>query len=807
MTKYQPGEIEEKWQKKWEEKKLYKAKDLLVDKKKYYILVEFPYPSGDRLHVGHARSYMAMDALSRKKRMQGFNVLYPIGWDAFGLPAENYAIKSGIHPKITTEKNIANAKKQVKSWGLSFDWEREINTSDPKYYKWTQWIFLKLLKNNMAYQADVSVNWCPSCKTNLANEEVLEDGTHERCGLKTEKRMQKQWLLRITKYADRFLEGLKEVDYPDKVRIQQENWIGKSKGTEIIFKTKDNKQQIPVFTTRPDTLFGVTALVVAPEHKILISVPKSHKNEVEEYIKQAKKKTEIERLATDKEKTGVFTGLFAVNPVNNEKIPVWVGDYVLGWYGKAAVMVVPAHDQRDYMFAKKNRLAIRQVITGGNIKKQAYEKEGKLINSEKFNGQESTQARKSITQWLTKHNSGSESVQYKLRDWVFSRQHYWGEPIPVVHCQKCGVVGVSEKDLPIELPHVEDFKPLGTGKSPLEKVTFWVNTKCPKCNGNAKRETDTMPNWAGSNWYYLRYLDPNNDREFADKEKMKYWMPVDIYQGGFEHTTLHLLYSRFIYQFLYDIKEVLTKEPYAKRRVHGIVLGTDGRKMSKSFGNVINPDEIINKFGADTLRIYESFMGPFDQTISWSEERVEGCFRFLKRVCQLADKKVSKENTSKELLILLHKTIKKVSEDLENFKFNTAIASMMEFINSWQQDEKGLSKKDLEKFLLILAPFAPHLTEEIWQTKLSTANKFVSIHEQKWPEFDKELLIKDKINIVVQVNGKVRDTVVCEKANAKNKKKIEEDVKKSSKIKQHLLGKAIKRVVYIEGRVLNFVTD
>ncbi len=814
MNKYQPKEVEEKWQKVWEEKGIYKAKDSPAGGKKYYILVEFPYPSGDRLHVGHARSYMAMDALSRKKRMEGFNVLYPIGWDAFGLPAENFAIKSGIHPKIITEKNIANAKKQAKSWGLSFDWDREINTTDKKYYKWTQWIFLKLFKNNMAYQADVSVNWCPNCKTNLADEEVLPDGTHERCGVETEKRMQKQWLLKITKYAEKLLDGLKEVDYPDKVRIQQENWIGKSTGTEIIFKTEDKKNEIPVFTTRPDTVFGVTALVVAPEHPIIASllnfqfpISNFQLKEVEEYVEKAKKKSEIERLAIDKKKTGVKTGLFVINPLNNEKIPVWVGDYVLGWYGKGAVMMVPAHDQRDFEFAKEHKLLIKEVITGGDIKNRAHEGEGKLINSGEFNGQDSKKARANITKWLKEHNSGSESVQYKLRDWVFSRQHYWGEPIPVIHCDKCGIVGVKESDLPIELPYLKEYQPSGTGKSPLEKVSSWVNTKCPKCGGKAKRETDTMPNWAGSNWYYLRYLDPNNDKEFVGKDKMKYWMPIDIYQGGFEHTTLHLLYSRFIYRFLYDVKEVLTKEPYAKRRVHGIVLGTDGRKMSKSFGNVINPDEIVNKFGADTLRIYESFMGPFDQTISWSEEGVEGCFRFLKRVWQLADEKTTDGNSNKELLVSLHKTIKKVSEDLESFKFNTAIACLMEFINSWQQDKKGLNKNDLEKFLLILAPFAPHITEEIWQTKFLTANKFISIHEQKWPEFDEKLLIKDRINIVVQINGKVRDTVICEKNSIKNQKEVEEEVKKSSKIKQYLLGKAVKRVVYIEGRVLNFVTD
>ncbi len=990
MKKYNPQEIESCWQKIWEKEGLYKAKDF--DKKKnFYILIEFPYPSGAGLHVGHARSWSAMDALSRKKRMDGFNVLYPIGWDAFGLPAENYAIKTGIHPSITTAENIENSKRQIKSWGLSFDWDREINTSDPKYYKWTQWIFLKLLENDMAYQSDVSVNWCPFCKTNLANEEVMPDGTHERCGSMTEKRMQKQWLLKITKYAEKLLDGLKEVDYPDKVRIQQENWIGKSEGTEIKFsldkklnfvllhgftgspkanffpwlkeslegmghsvyvpelpntnnpsegeqvdyvlknaKFDENtvllghslgavvalkvieklkvkitglvlaagfiepnfidherpfkskfewkvnfediknkvgfikvlraindtavpanqadllisklggelveevaeddhfcgekeelilKNVIPsidVFTTRPDTIFGVTALVVAPEHPVVSLIPKSHEKEVLEYIAKAKKKSEIERLAVDKEKTGVFTGLYAINPVNNEKIPVWVGDYVVGWYGKGAVMMVPAHDGRDFKFAQEYHLPVIKVIDNPifsdlpSRKKlkdtiDLWEGEGKLINSGEFNGQDSKEARKNITKWLEKHKSGSSSVQYKLRDWVFSRQHYWGEPIPVIHCEKCGVVAVPENELPVELPYLEKYQPSGNGKSPLEKVEEWINTKCPKCGGKAKRETDTMPNWAGSNWYFLRYLDPDNDKVFAGEDKMKYWMPVDIYQGGFEHTTLHLLYSRFIYRFLHDIKAVPTKEPYIKRRVHGIVLGPDGRKMSKSLGNVINPDQIVRKFGADTLRIYEAFMGPFDQTIAWSEEGVEGCFRFLKRVYLLANEKIYNDRTSKELLLNLHKTVKKVSLDIESFKFNTAIASMMEFVNSWQQDKNGLNKNDLKSFLLILAPFAPHIAEEIWQTNFSTANNFNSIHKQSWPEFDPELLEEDEVNIIVQVNGRVRDIITTQKSNIKNQISIEEEARKSKKIQAYLQDRAVKKVIYVEGKIINFV--
>jgi leucyl-tRNA synthetase len=834
MVKYQPSEIEKKWQKVWEEARLYSAKDF-DKKKKYYVLFEFPYPSGNKLHVGHVRPYAAMDAVARKKRMEGFNVLYPIGWDAFGLPAENYAIKTGVHPSITTQENIDNAKKQVKSWGLSFDWDREVNTTDPKYYKWTQWIFLKLLENDMAYQADVTVNWCPFCKTNLADEEVLPDGTHERCGNMTEKRMQKQWLLRITKYAEKLLEGLKEVDYPDKVRIQQENWIGKSEGVEIDFNVIPNsfrdpqhgkeemlkqvqhesKRVIKVFTTRVDTIFSGTFLILAPEHPLVEKITtKEQREEVQKYIQKTACENEIDRTNLEKEKTGVFTGAYVINPATKDKMPVWISDFVLGKYGTGAVFA-DAHDKRDFEMAKKYNLSLKVSIKPEDdnlwekVKKLevCFEGDGVLVNSGEFDGQTSEEARINITKWLEKHNAASVSTQYKLRDWVFSRQHYWGEPIPVVYCEKCGIVAVPEKDLPVELPYLEKYQPSGTGKSPLEKIEEWVNTKCPKCDGLAKRETDTMPNWAGSNWYYLRYLDPKNDKVFADKKKMEYWMPVDVYEGGFEHTTLHLLYSRFIYQFLHDIGEVPTKEPYVKRRVNGIVLGPDGRKMSKSFGNVINPDEIVGKFGADALRIYEAFMGPFDQTIAWSEEGVEGCFRFLKRVWQLSNEKTTTGEASRELLAALHKVIQKVSLDMESFKFNTAIAAMMEFINVWQGSEKGLNKEDLKNFLLVLAPFAPHITEELWQTSFSTANKFVSIHQKPWPKFDPKLLEQDEVNIIIQVNGKVRDTVVCQMSEVGNQTFVEEKAKESGKVKQYLMGKAVKKVIYVKGKILNFVVD
>lgn len=807
--KYFPKDIEPKWQKRWEEDQMYMALDF--DKKpKFYTLIEFPYPSGAGLHVGHTRSWSAMDAYSRKKRMGGFNVLYPIGWDAFGLPAENYAIKMKIHPQIVVQENIANFKRQIKSLGLSFDWSREIDTTDPKYYKWTQWIFLQFLKKGLAYQADVPVNWCPFCKTNLADEEVCPNGTHERCGTVTEKRMQKQWLLKITEYAQKLLDDLNKVDYPNKIRVQQENWIGKSEGVEINFSLIESDTVIPVFTTRPDTIFGATGLVLAPEHPLVLqildskfNIKDSELNNVRKYVKESKRKSELERTSLDKAKTGVFTGLFVKNPLSKENVPVWVGDYVVGWYGKGAVMVVPAHDQRDYEFAKKYELPIVEVVKGGDISQGPYEGEGELISSGEFTGQSSKEAKRNITKHIEEHHLGKAMIQFKLRDWVFSRQHYWGEPIPVIHCKECGTVAVPEKDLPVELPYLEEYEPSGTGESPLAKATDWVNVQCPICKEPAKRETDTMPNWAGSNWYFLRYLNPQNDEALADKRKMEYWMPVDVYQGGFEHTTLHLLYSRFVYKFLFEIGVVPSSEPYAKRRVHGIVLGPDGKKMSKSFGNVINPDDIVKTYGADTLRVYEMFMGPFDQTIAWNEEGVEGCFRFLKRIWQLSHSNVSSATTSRSLLACLNQTIKKVGDDIEAFKFNTAVASMMQFINDWQADKNGLSKDDLKKFLLVLAPFAPHITEEVWHSFRESD----SIHNQAWPSYDSSLLVSDEVTIVVQVNGKVRDNIRHQTSKVKDQKEIESKARDSEKVKPYLEGKKIKKVIYVEGKIINFAVE
>lgn len=802
MEQYNPKKIEAKWQKYWEKLGLYQAKDF-DKRKKQYVLIEFPYLSGDGIHVGHVRSYSALDAVARKKRMEGYNVLYPIGWDAFGLPTENYAIQSGIHPIEITKNNIKLFKRQLKSLGLSFDWSREINTSDPKYYKWTQWIFLQMFKKGLAYQAKIPINWCPKCKIGLANEEVV-GGKCERCETEVERREQKQWMLKITAYADRLLKDLEKVDYSERIKTQQINWIGKSKGTTIKFKIENDF--IEVFTTRTDTLFGVTALVLAPEHPLVAPLLKSktqisNVKQVEDYIKNAKKKSELERTDLEKEKTGVpLKGIYAINPGNDKKIPVWIGDYVIATYGGGAVMIVPAHDKRDYQFAKKYGLEIREVVKGGDVSKEAFVDYGTLVNSGQFNGLKSEQAIKKITDWLIKKKLGRRAVNYKLRDWVFSRQHYWGEPIPIIHCQKCGANPVPEEDLPVELPYVKKYKPTTTGDSPLADVKEWVNTKCPKCNGPAKRETDTMPNWAGSNWYFLRYIDPKNDKELADYKKLEYWMPVDLYNGGMEHTTLHLLYSRFIHKFLYDIKVVPTSEPYAKRRSHGMVLAEDGRKMSKSFGNVINPDEVIEGYGADSLRLYEMFMGPFEDAINWSTEGLEGCYRFLKKVWAVYQRKdkIGKKST-KELLQKLHYTIKKIEDDLENMKFNTAVASMMEFINLWMEKDNVLSKKDAEIFLKILAPFTPHICEEIW---LNLGNKS-SIFKQPWPKYDPKLVKKETFELVIQINGKVRSKV--EVPSDISRAEAEKLAMSNNKVKKWLGNKKPKVVIFVKGRLINIV--
>ena len=820
--KYNPPEIESRWQKYWETKRFYQAEDF-SKKKKFYVLIEFPYPSGEGLHVGHCRSYSAMDAIARKKRMEGYNVLYPIGWDAFGLPTENYAIRTGIHPRVATDQNVANFKRQLKSLGLSFDWSREIDTTDPKYYKWTQWIFLKLFEKGLAYQAEIPINWCPSCKIGLADEEVIE-GRHERCGEKVIRKKLRQWMIKITEYANRLIEDLKKVDYLEKIKTQQINWIGKSFGTEVNFKIENSNEVVKIFTTRIDTIFGVTAIVLAPENPLIENLKENVENweEVEKYIKEAEQKTEFERTQLEKIRTGVpLKGAFAINPANGEKVSVWVSDYVIGTYGGGAVMVVPAHDKRDYDFAKKYDLEIREVIAGENISKGVFVDYGKLVNSGQFNGLTSKEAIEKITDWLKKRGLGKKSVQYKLRDWVFSRQHYWGEPIPIIHCQKCGAVPVPEKDLPIELPYVEKYQPTKTGESPLAAIPEWANTKCPKCGGPAKRETDTMPNWAGSNWYYLAYIllgnqksKIKNQKDIWDKKKIKYWMPVDWYNGGMEHTTLHLLYSRFIYKFLYDIKIAPAPEPYQKRTSHGIVLAEDGRKMSKSFGNIINPDDTIKQYGADTLRVYEMFMGPFDQAIAWNTQGVKGVFRFLNRVWKLQEKiknqksKIKNTNQNSKLDRLLHKTIKKVSEDLENCKFNTAVSALMILTNELEKQEK-ISLNHYSKFLILLAPFAPHITEELWRqlgpasTKSSAGKHQDSIHDEKWPKYDSELIKEEMITLIIQVNGRVRDKIEVEVNISEEKAK--ELVISSKKVQKWISGKEIKKVIFVPRKLINIV--
>ena len=796
--KYNPQEIEKKWQKYWQDNDFYLAEDF-SKKPKRYILIEFPYPSGDGLHVGHCRPYLAMDVIVRKKRMEGFNVLFPMGWDAFGLPTENYAIRTGIHPQVATEKNVKNFKEQLNILGLSFDWTREVNTTEPKYYKWTQWIFLKLFEKKLAYEAEIPINWCPSCKIGLANEEVIE-GKCERCKTKVGKKKLKQWMLRITDYAERLIEDLEKTDYLEKIKHQQIDWIGQSKGTEIDFKIVDFNKIVKVFTTRADTLFGTTAVVLAPEHSLVREITtKEQFKKVENYIKKAEEKTEFERTQIEKEKTGVFSGSYCLNPVNSEKVPIWIGDYVVSTYGGGGVMMVPAHDKRDYEFAKKYGLEIKEVIRGGDISKEAFVDYGVLVNSGDFNGLSSIKAIEKITQWLEKNNFGRTAVHYKLRDWVFSRQHYWGEPIPIIHCQKCGVVPVPEKDLPVELPYVEKYQPTKTGQSPLAAINNWVNVKCPKCQGSAKRETDTMPNWAGSNWYYMRYCDPQNNKELASKKKLSYWLPVDWYNGGMEHTTLHLLYSRFIYKFLFDIGVAPTSEPYQKRTSHGVVLAEDNRKMSKSFGNVINPDDIVKDYGADTLRVYEMFMGPFDQAIAWSTQGVKGVHRFLNRFWKLVLDCVANQKSSQKATMEVHKLNRKISQDLEKMKFNTAVAAFMEFLNFAIDNKKDIGKDIIERMLLLFAPFAVHLTEELWH-QLGYKG---SIHKQLWPEYDPKLVKEETVTLVIQVNGKVRNKI--EVKRDLSEKEARELAISRKKVQKWISGKKIKKVIFVPDKLINFV--
>ena len=752
--KYNHKAVEEKWQKIWEDKGVFHASDD-TEKEKFYALIEFPYPSGQGLHVGHPRPYTALDTVARKRRLEGYNVLYPIGWDAFGLPTENYAIKNHIHPEIVTKKNIARFKKQIQSLGISFDWSREINTTDPEYYKWTQWIFIQLYKHGLAYKKEMNVNWCTSCKCVLANEEVV-NGVCERCGSEVVHKVKSQWMLKITKYADRLINDLDLVNYPDRVKAQQKNWIGRSKGAEVDFTTTTG-DTLTIYTTRADTLYGATYMVISPEHPMIEKWADkiSNMDEIKKYQEAAARKSDFERTEVAKEKTGVrIDGVNAINPVNNKEIPIFISDYVLVSYGTGAIMAVPAHDTRDWEFAKKFDLPIIEVVKGGNVQEEAYTDcaKGIMVNSGMLDGLTVDEAKKKIIDWLTSEGKGHSKVNYKLRDWVFSRQRYWGEPIPMVYCEKCGYVPIDEKDLPLRLPMVESYEPTDNGESPLAKMTDWINTTCPCCGGKAKRETDTMPQWAGSSWYYLRYMDPHNKNAIASKEALNYWSPVDWYNGGMEHTTLHLLYSRFWHKFLYDIGVVPTPEPYAKRTSHGMILGENGEKMSKSRGNVVNPDEIVDEFGADTMRLYEMFIGDFEKAAPWSKASIRGCRRFVERYWNLQSVLIDGDKIRPELEGAFNKAIKKVGEDIENIKFNTAIATLMALINDIS-NVKSINKEELRIFSILLNPFAPHVTEEVYEAcKLGNG----ILAEAEWPEYDESKCVDESVEIVVQVNGKIK---------------------------------------------------
>ena len=752
--KYNHKAVEEKWQKIWEDKGVFHASED-TEKEKFYALIEFPYPSGQGLHVGHPRPYTALDTVARKRRLEGYNVLYPIGWDAFGLPTENYAIKNHIHPEIVTKKNIARFKKQIQSLGISFDWSREINTTDPEYYKWTQWIFIQLYKHGLAYKKEMNVNWCTSCKCVLANEEVV-NGVCERCGSEVVHKVKSQWMLKITEYADRLINDLDLVDYPDRVKAQQKNWIGRSTGAEVDFKTTTG-DTLTVYTTRPDTLYGATYMVISPEHPMIEKWADkiSNMDEIKKYQEAAARKSDFERTEVAKEKTGVrIDGVNAINPVNNKEIPIFISDYVLVSYGTGAIMAVPAHDTRDWEFAKKFDLPIIEVVKGGNVQEEAYTDcaKGIMVNSGMLDGLTVDEAKKKIIDWLTSEGKGHSKVNYKLRDWVFSRQRYWGEPIPMVYCEKCGYVPLDEKDLPLRLPMVESYEPTDNGESPLAKMTDWINTTCPCCGGKAKRETDTMPQWAGSSWYYLRYMDPHNKNAIASKEALNYWSPVDWYNGGMEHTTLHLLYSRFWHKFLYDIGVVPTPEPYAKRTSHGMILGENGEKMSKSRGNVVNPDEIVDEYGADTMRLYEMFIGDFEKAAPWSKASIRGCRRFVERYWNLQNVLIDGDKIRPELESAFNKAIKKVGEDIENIKFNTAIATLMALINDIS-NVKSINKEELRIFSILLNPFAPHVTEEVYEAcKLGNG----ILAEAEWPKYDESKCVDESVEIVIQVNGKIK---------------------------------------------------
>ncbi len=828
MSVYEPQKIEQKWQQYWDDRQTFAA-DTSSKKKKFFCLVEFPYPSGEGLHVGHPRSYTAMDIMARTRRMQGYNVLYPIGFDSFGLPAENYAIKTGTHPAITTKKNIETFSRQLKSLGFSFDWDRAVSTADPEYYKWTQWIFLKMLKAGLAYRSKMTINWCPKDKIGLANEEVI-NGNCERCGTQVEKREKEQWMFRITKYADRLIEDLQKVDYLDRIAIQQENWIGRSEGAHVTFALPGFDHSLEVFTTRPDTLFGVTYMVIAPEHELIQSLLEKveNKDEVLAYIDAANKKSDLERTELQKEKTGVeLKGVTALNPASGEKIPVWISDYVLASYGTGAIMAVPAHDERDWQFAKKFNIPMTQVVEGGDITEAAHTDidNSVLINSGEFNGELARNAIGLVTAWLEDRNLGRKAVSYKLRDWVFSRQRYWGEPIPIVYCEHCytestdavegvdystidgkkyAIVSVPDEQLPITLPEVEHYEPTDSGESPLASVEEWVNVPCPTCGGAAKRETDTMPNWAGSNWYFLRYTDPHNDEALASDKALEYWMPVDWYNGGMEHTTLHLLYSRFIYKVLHDIGVIPKQcgpEPYAKRTSHGMILGNGGEKMSKSRGNVVNPDDVVAEYGADTFRMYEMFMGPFDQAIPWDTNGVKGVRRFLEKVWDgfIGGKITLVKNEDSEVTRITHDAVKKITEGIETQSYNTCVSTLMIVVNTFVK-HGSITKQSAEMFARLLAPFAPHIAEELWHF---FGHKGAVAHAA-WPKYDESVLETQEVTIVVQVNSKVRDQLVIDKDAMQQV--VAEKAQEQEKIKKYLEGVEIVNVIYVPGRLINFVT-
>lgn len=803
MKTYNPQHIEKKWQKIWEENNTFKAEDN-SDKKKFYSLVEFPYPSGAGLHVGHIRAYTSLEVISRKRRLEGYNVLFPMGWDAFGLPTENYAIQTGQHPRKVTDENIKVFTEQLKSAGYSFDWDRTVDTTDPDYYKWTQWIFLKMFEHGLAFKDKTYVNFCNNCKVVLANEES-QDGVCDRCHNEVVQMEKDVWFLKIREYADKLLEGLEDekIDFPPRIKMEQENWIGRSFGAEVDFKIKDSDDKLRVFTTRPDTLYGVTFMVIAPEHPLLEKYADkiSNMSEISAYQEAAKKKSEFERVQLAKEKSGVqIQGISAVNPMSNEIIPIWVADYVMMGYGTGAIMAVPGHDTRDWEFAEKFGIPKIEVIQGGDITKEAYTdtNDGILINSGIINGLRVKEAKEKITEYIKSNGIGESKTNYKMKDWAFNRQRYWGEPFPIIHCEKCGAVGVPEKDLPVRLPDVQNYKPTDTGESPLANIEEWVNTTCPKCGGPAKRETDTMPQWAGSSWYFLRYMDPHNSTELASKNNMNYWGPIDWYNGGMEHVTRHLIYSRFWHRFLYDIGVVPYAEPYRKRTAQGLILGPDGEKMSKSVGNVINPNDIVDDMGADTLRTYVMFIGDYEKTAIWSENSVKGCKRFLDRVWKLQEMVTDDENYSKEHLSLIHKTIKKVSGDYESMKYNTAIAAMMSAINEFY-DSGYITRAELKTFITLLNPIAPHITEEIWEEQ-----KFGGmLNEASWPEWDEEKTVEDEIEMPVQINGKVRGKVIISKSAdlAEAKTKANED----ETIKKFLEGKTIVKEIYVPGKIFNIV--